>query len=56
LIIVLVGTHLYMTIRTKFIQRKIGTAIKLSVTADDDAEGNISQWTSSEVITAPKQQ
>lgn len=44
LIIVLVGTHLYMTIRTKFIQRKIGTAIKLSVTADEDSEGNISQF------------
>lgn len=44
LIIVLVGTHLYMTIRTKFIQRKIGTAIKLSVTADEGAQGNISQF------------
>ena len=44
LIIILVGTHLYMTIRTKFIQRKIGKAIKLSVTADPDAEGNISQF------------
>lgn len=44
LIIILVGTHLYMTVRTKFIQRKIGTAIKLSLTADEDAEGNISQF------------
>lgn len=44
LIIVLVGTHLYMTIRTKFIQRKVGTAIKLSVTADEGAQGNISQF------------
>ena len=44
LIIVLVGTHLYMTIRTKFIQRKIGTAIKLSLTNDEEAEGNISQF------------
>lgn len=44
LIIVLVGTHLYMTIRTKFIQRKIGTAIKLSITSDEGAEGNISQF------------
>ena len=44
LIIVLVGTHLYMTVRTKFIQRKIGTAIKLSLTHDEGAEGNISQF------------
>lgn len=43
LIVVLVGTHLFMTIRTKFIQRKIGTAIKLSVKSDD-AEGNISPF------------
>ncbi|MBQ6454192.1 MAG: sodium:alanine symporter family protein, partial [Coriobacteriales bacterium] len=44
LIIVLVGTHLYMTIRTGFIQRKIGTAIKLSFKKDENAEGNISQF------------
>ncbi|MBP5314221.1 MAG: sodium:alanine symporter family protein, partial [Eggerthellaceae bacterium] len=44
LIIVLVGTHLYMTIRTKFIQRKIGTAIKLSIKKDDESAGNISPF------------
>ena len=44
LIIVLVGTHLYMTIRTKFVQRKIGTAIKLSVKPDNESEGNISPF------------
>ena len=44
LLILLVGTHLYMTIRTGFVQRKIGTAIKLSVTKDDDSEGDISQF------------
>ncbi len=44
LIIILVGTHLYMTIRTKGIQRKIGTAIKLSIKRDDDSEGNISPF------------
>ena len=38
MIVLLLGTHLYTTIRTKFIQRKIGTAIKLSVSkADADA-------------------
>ena len=44
LIIILVGTHLYMTIRTKFVQRKIGTAIKLSVKPDNESEGNISPF------------
>ena len=45
MIVLLLGTHLFMTIRTKFIQRKIGTAIKLSVSkADGDAEGDVSQF------------
>ncbi len=44
LIIMLVGTHIYMTIRTKFIQRKIGTAIKLSLQPDTESEGNISPF------------
>ena len=44
LLILLVGTHLFMTVRTGFIQRKIGTAIKLSVTKDPDSEGDISQF------------
>ena len=43
LIIILVGTHLYMTIRTKFIQRKIGTAIKASL-KPDEGEGDISPF------------
>ena len=45
MIVLLLGTHLYMTIRTKFIQRKIGTAIKLSVSkADAEAAGDVSQF------------
>ena len=45
MIVLLLGTHLYMTIRTKFIQRKIGTAIKLSFSREDkDAEGDVSQF------------
>lgn len=44
MIILLLGTHLFMSIRTGFIQRKIGTAIKLSITKDDDAEGEVSQF------------
>ena len=44
MIILLFGTHIYMTIRTGCIQKKIGTAIKLSVTKDPDAEGEVSQF------------
>ena len=45
MIVLLLGTHLFMTVRTKFIQRKVGTAIKLSVTKQDsDAEGDVSQF------------
>lgn len=44
LIILLFGTHLFMTFRTGFVQRKTWTAIKLSVTKDPDAEGDISQF------------
>jgi AGCS family alanine or glycine:cation symporter len=45
MIVFLLGTHLIMTVRTGFIQRKIGTAIKLSVSkADSDAEGDVSQF------------
>ena len=44
LIIVLVGTHVYMTIRTKGIQRKVFTGIKMSFVKDPNAEGNVSQF------------
>lgn len=45
MIVLLLGTHLIMTVRTKFIQRKIGTAIKLSFSRSDaDAEGDVSQF------------
>ena len=46
MILLLLFTHIFMTIRTGFIQRKVGTAIKMSVTADDpsSAEGDISQF------------
>ena len=38
------GTHLFMTVRTGFIQKYIFKAIKLSVTKDPDAEGDVSQF------------
>lgn len=44
MIILLLGTHVFMTIRTGFIQRKIGTGIRLSVSKDPDAEGEVSQF------------
>ena len=45
MIALLLGTHLIMTVRTKFIQRKIGTAIKLSFSkADGEAAGDVSQF------------
>ena len=44
MIVLLLGTHIFMTIRTGVIQRKIGTAIRLSVTKDPDAEGEVSQF------------
>lgn len=44
LLILLVGTHLYLTIRLRFIQRFLGYAIGLSLQRDRDAEGDISQF------------
>ncbi len=44
LIVLLFGTHLYLTIRLRFPQRYIFKAIKLSVTRDKDAEGDVSQF------------
>ncbi len=45
MIILLFGTHLFMTIRTGFIQRYTVTkGIKLSVTKDTDGEGEVSQF------------
>ena len=44
MIILLLGTHIFMTIRTGVIQRKIGTAIRLSVTKDTNEEGEVSQF------------
>ena len=44
MIILLLGTHIYLTIRLKFPQRKIFTAIKLSVKKDKNAAGDVSQF------------
>lgn len=44
MIIMLLGTHLFLTIRLRFPQRHIFKAIKLSVRKDKDAEGDVSQF------------
>ena len=44
MIVLLLGSHLFLTARTGFIQRKLPLAIKLSITKDPDAEGDISQF------------
>ena len=44
MIALLFGTHLFLTIRTGFIQRKTWTGIRLSVTKDPDSSGDISQF------------
>lgn len=45
MIVILLGTHIFMTIRTGFIQRYLFRGIKLSVTKDpDSSDGEISQF------------
>lgn len=44
MIVLMLGTHVFMTLKTGIIQRKIWTAIRLSVKKDRDAEGEVSQF------------
>ena len=44
MIILLLGTHLFLTIRLRFPQRKIFTAIKLSIQKDEKSKGDVSQF------------
>ena len=44
MIILLLGTHIFLTVRLRFPQRHLWTAIKLSVSRDKDAAGNVSQF------------
>ena len=44
MIVLLYGAHIFMTVRTGVIQRKTFLGIRLSVTRDDDSEGDISQF------------
>ena len=44
MIILLLGTHIFLTFRLKIPQRKIFTAIKLSVKKDNGSSGDVSQF------------
>ena len=44
MIIMLLGTHLYLTFRLRFPQRMIFTAIRLSIKKDPGASGDVSQF------------
>lgn len=44
MVILLLGTHLFLTVRLKFPQRRLLKAIRLSVTKDKSASGDVSQF------------
>lgn len=44
MIVLLLGTHLFLTVRLRFPQREIFKAIRLSVSSDKGAEGDVSQF------------
>lgn len=44
MMILLLGTHIFLTIRLRCPQRKLFTAIRLSIKRDKDASGDVSQY------------
>jgi len=44
MLVLLFGTHLFLTVRLRFIQRHIGTAIKISLERTSEGAGDISQF------------
>jgi AGCS family alanine or glycine:cation symporter len=44
LLVLLFGSHLFLTVKTGFIQKKLGLGIRLSVTKDAAGEGDVSQF------------
>jgi hypothetical protein len=44
LLILLLGTHIFLTFRLRFIQRYLGKAIKLSVQRSHEGQGDVSQF------------
>ncbi len=44
LLVLLFGTHIFLTLRTGFVQKHLWTALKLSVTKEKDAPGDVSPF------------
>ena len=44
MLLLLCGTHLFLTVRLRFIQRHLGTAIRLSVARDGKSAGDVSPF------------
>ncbi|MDR0915863.1 MAG: alanine:cation symporter family protein [Oscillospiraceae bacterium] len=44
MLVLLAGTHIFLTVRTRGVQRKLGLALRLSVTREDGANGDMSQF------------
>ena len=44
MLILLVGTHIFLTFRLKFIQKYVFKALRLAITKDKDAAGDVSQF------------
>ena len=44
LLVLLVGTHVFLTIRLRFIQRYLGKAIRLSFEREAEGEGDVSHF------------
>src|SRR5262245_53287898 len=44
MLLLLCGPHLFLTLRLRFIQRYLGTALRLSVARDTDSPGDVSQF------------
>ena len=52
LLILLLGTHLFYTIRLRFIQRHIGSSVKLITRKDDQVNGNVAPFAALAVALA----
>ena len=44
MLVLLVGTHIYLTFRLRFIQSHVSKGIKLTFAKDPNAKGDVSQW------------
>ena len=44
MLVLLVGTHLFLTVRLRFVQRYLGRAIRISLERSPEGEGDVSQF------------